>query len=294
MILWNLIVRNIKIYFRDISAVIVSLLSVVIIIVLYALFLADLQVMLLEYTIDKNENIKWLVDVWLVGGLLAIIPATASLGALQIIVEDKERNVVRDFQVSPVGKTTLTFSYLISTTIIAYIMTLFAFIISQIYILLRGGKMFDFEAIMRLMGVSFVSVIAGTAMMVFFASFVKSSKTFSVANAIIGVIIGFISGIYVPIGQLPSFLQWTIKFFPLTYSGVFFRNLLIEKPVSLVFEGLPQELKTYYLETNGIIIKFGNNSIGQMESCFILIATSIIFFGSSILVFNFLKKKRKN
>lgn len=78
-----LVKRNIKIYFRNKGAWLASLLTVFIIIGLYALFLGD--------QLSKGfegiglESPRLLTDGWIMAGIISIMPLSISLGAVSIV-----------------------------------------------------------------------------------------------------------------------------------------------------------------------------------------------------------------
>ena len=82
-----LIKRNLLIFFRQKSSVFFSLLGVFIIIGLYALFLGDLMVK----GMTGLKGSRFLMDSWIIAGILAVTPVTTSLGAMATMVEDKKQ-----------------------------------------------------------------------------------------------------------------------------------------------------------------------------------------------------------
>ena len=78
--------RNVLCYFRDRSSVFFSLMSVIIVILLYLLFLRDMLISA-NPPIDGMDR---LVDAWVLSGILGIIPVTTCAGALQTMVEEGE------------------------------------------------------------------------------------------------------------------------------------------------------------------------------------------------------------
>jgi multidrug/hemolysin transport system permease protein len=69
--------RNLKVFFRDKSAVFFSLLAVFIIIGLYALFLGDVWV----NSLTEVHDARFLMDSWIMAGLLAVTSVTTTMGA---------------------------------------------------------------------------------------------------------------------------------------------------------------------------------------------------------------------
>src|SRR5690625_6917041 len=59
-------------------------------------------------------------------------------------------------------------------------------------------------------------------------SSLKTMSAFSGLSTIVGTLIGFLAGIYIPIGLLPSYLQKIITLFPTTQAIVLLKDLLMK------------------------------------------------------------------
>ena len=99
--------RNLKVFFKDRTSVFFSLLSVFIIIVLYVLFLGDVWITGLE----DLTGVRYLMDSWIMAGLLTITSVTTTMGAYGIMVEDKAKKINKDFTASPIKTRTLVGGY---------------------------------------------------------------------------------------------------------------------------------------------------------------------------------------
>ncbi|HKL94140.1 MAG TPA: ABC transporter permease, partial [Clostridia bacterium] len=77
-------IRNFKLFFKDKASVFFSLMSVLIIIGLYALFLGDVWTSGLAF-----DGARDIMDNWIVAGLLAVTSITTTMGAYGTMVEDK-------------------------------------------------------------------------------------------------------------------------------------------------------------------------------------------------------------
>ena len=128
--------RNLKLFFRDRASVFFSLLAVFIIIGLYVLFLGDMVMMDLE----GIPGARFLMDSWIMAGLMAVTSVTTTMGALGIVVEDRAKGIYKDFHTSPVKRTTLVGGYLISTLVVGVVMSLVALVLSELYIVVSGGE----------------------------------------------------------------------------------------------------------------------------------------------------------
>lgn len=279
-----MIKRNLRVFFRDRAAVLFSLLAVFIIIGLYALFLGDVWMSDLP-----EENGRFLIDSWLIGGLLAVTSVTTTLGAFGIMVEDRADKIAKDFYAAPIKRRDITLGYLLSVCIIGLIMSLVALLLSEAYILLGGGELLGFIALLKVLGLILLCTLASTAMMGWIVSFFKSRNGFTAASTIVGTLVGFVAGIYLPIGQLPEAVQTVVKVFPVSHAAALMRQIVMQAPTELVFAGAPAEAVSGFKEMMGVTFKLGDLTITPLMSVLFLAACTVLFFGLAMA--NMARKK---
>ena len=121
--------RNLLIYFKDVLAIIFSLLTSIIVFVLYLLFLKGTFVEALNSTMRGLENIVSSADVEmfvngiLLSGILGSALITIPYTCLQTIVKDKEAGVDADICSTPLKRWKIILSYFTASSICAFIMT---------------------------------------------------------------------------------------------------------------------------------------------------------------------------
>lgn len=275
--------RNLKLFFRDRASVFFSLLSVIIIIALYALFLGDIQVQNLQ---DASGQVipgaEWLVNAWIFAGILAVSTVTVSLGAYGTMVDDVHGGQIKDFFVSPIRRTQLVAGYMVSSALISLIMNLVAFAISEAYIVFSGGELLSPLQMLETLGILCLSIFSFSSLVCFITSYVKSPRAFGTLSTIVGTMIGFLTGIYVPVGVLPEAVVSVMKFIPFTYSALWLRQIFTAAPMEMVFAGAPTEAVTQYADMYGINLYFGDTLVTPWMMAMIITGTGILFFALSI------------
>ncbi len=277
-----LISRNIKLYLKNKSTVFFSFLSMLIIIGLYALFMGDVQVdsLVKEYSVNRDLA-GWLINSWIMGGIITVNAVNITFVILINMVEDKSNKHIDDFLVSPIKKYQIIGGYLGAAIIVGIVMSIVSFIIAEIYIVLNGGQLLPLISILKvLIGIVF-TVISVASMALFFLLFVKSEKTASTITTIIGTLIGFIVGVYIPIGVMPDFVQKIMKAFPITYSATLFKQIFVLEPTKLLFSDSNALLN--YNKMLGNVIYIGDKEVIYPIYLIILGVTSIVFFILSII-----------
>ena len=217
--------RNLKVFFRDKTAVFFSLLAVLIVLGLYIFFLGDVWV-------DSFPNIKGvknLMNCWIIAGLIGVTSVTANMGAFGTMIEDKSKNKIKDFYVLPIKKSKIVGGYIISSFIVGSMMSVVTLIISQIYLVYSGVDVLNFKELTEVFLIILMTSLSNSAMILFIVSLFSSEKAFSTASTIVGTLIGFITGIYLPISMLPDSVQIIVKLFPTSHGISILRQIFMKK-----------------------------------------------------------------
>jgi multidrug/hemolysin transport system permease protein len=276
---WSLTGRNLKLFFRDRASVFFSLLSVIIIIGLYALFLGDIQVENLRNASGQVlPGAEWLTNAWILAGILAVSTVTVSLGAYGTMVDDVHGGQIKDFFVSPIRRSQLVAGYMVSSALISFIMNLVAFVISEAYIAFSGGELLTPLQMLETLGILCLSIFSFSSLVCFITSYVKSPRAFGTLSTIVGTMIGFLTGIYVPVGVLPDAVVSVMKAIPFTYSALWLRQVFTQAPMQTVFAGIPAQYVKEYADMYGINLYFGDTLITPWMMALIIAGTGILFF----------------
>lgn len=278
--------RNLKVFFRDKTAVFFSLLAVLIVLGLYIFFLGDVW-------IDSFPNIKGvknLMNCWIIAGLIGVTSVTANMGAFGTMIEDKSKNKIKDFYVSPIKKSKIVVGYIISSFIVGSMMSVVTLIISQIYLVYSGVDVLNFKELTEVFLIILMTSLSNSAMILFIVSLFSSEKAFSTASTIVGTLIGFITGIYLPISMLPDSVQIIVKLFPTSHGISILRQIFMKKQMDISFADVPTNYINEFKESMGVVYYINDKLVSNTASVFILIASTIIFFFLAVLI---LYKKKK-
>lgn len=272
--------RNLLNFFRDKTAVFFSLLAVFIIIGLYALFLGDIWV----GSLPDMIGVRYLMDSWIMAGLIAVTSITTTMGAFGIMVEDRAKKIVKDITSSPLSRAGIAGGYIISAYLIGVIMSLVTVALAEVYVIANGGRLLSAAAFGEVFALILLSCTASTALVLFIVSFFKSANAFATASTILGTMMGFLTGIYIPIGQLPEAVQWVVKIFPVSHAAVLLRQVMMQDALSATFAGAPESAVSQFKQAMGMV--FTGASGGALPgyvSMLVLAATALVFFGLSVI-----------
>ena len=274
----ELISRNRKVYTRDRLAFFMSFLSVIILILVYQVFLGQIQIDAIKEALNSDtastDTIQ-MVNYWLISGLTTIISMTSTLGAFGVMVSDREKKLSEDFKVSPVSNFKIELSYAIFAILFGIIMTLFSCIFAigmfNGFSALLDYSMMDYLSILGV--VSMGTVLAATIILPILAV-IRTSSAFTTLSTIVGTFIGFISGVYLSIGSVGETLQQVMTWLPLTQVNALLKQILMKAAISKVFDHAPSTVITNYKESYGIILQ--NASGEHLSNHFMLAYLSII------------------
>lgn len=288
--LLSLVSRNHKVFRRDKTQVFFSLLSIIIVIALYAIFLQKMQIDAIEQVTEATPKIVTMVNEWLVAGLLSMIAVTTTLGAFGIAVQDIESKATADFLTAPISRATIQFSYVLNAFFIGIVFSLIAFIGCEIFIVATGGNLLGFADCVKVLGLLFLSVSLASVFNLFLVLFVSSQNAFSTLSTIVGTVLGFLCGVYVPVGVLPNFAQNLVMYFPISHTTVLLREAFMHNSITTVFEGAPLAQVDAYKINYGVIYEINSHILSSTTSIIIILTTMIVLSVLSIIIF---KKKNK-
>ena len=213
--------RNIKMFFKDKGLFFTSLITPVILLVLYATFLARVYhdsfvSNIPDYLNVSDKLINGTVGGELFSSLLAVCCVTVAFCSNTLMAQDKLTGARKDFMITPVKKSTLAISYyvatLLTTLIVSYIATGACFI----YIAIEGWFLSVGDVFLILIDV-FLLTLFGTAISSIINSFLSTQGQISAVGTIVSAGYGFICGAYMPISQFSPFCLFARYLWYITY-----------------------------------------------------------------------------
>ncbi|AOG30909.1 multidrug ABC transporter permease [Lactiplantibacillus plantarum subsp. plantarum] len=226
-----LIKRNYLLYFRNRSGVLLSLLSAAISFILYLVFLK--QGMHRDWAQLPQAN--QLLDNWLISGTLALTGITTTLAGLNQLVWDRKRQIQTDLLLTDAGPLQLQVSYLVSATIVGIVMQLLMFFGMWGYFNAADGLTISGSELLAVFGLIVVSAAFATLVNAVILKRVRAVDNLGKIATILGTAAGFLVGIYIPVGSLPSFAQTLVKLTPGSYVASLYRQALMSDTLNHVF-----------------------------------------------------------
>lgn len=224
--LGNLIKRNIKLFFKDKGMFFSSLITPIILLVLYVTFLAGVYRDSFNSAFSgmiSDGIINALVGGQLVSSLLAVSCVTVSFCSNLLIVQDKTSGARKDITVSPVKKSTLALSYFLSSAVNTLVISFTALAVCFIYMLKTGWYM-NFKDVLLIMLDVLLLTLFGTSLSSCVNFFLSTNGQASAVGTVVSAGYGFVCGAYMPISNFSPMLQKILSFLPGTYGTVLLRE----------------------------------------------------------------------
>lgn len=226
--LGNLIRRNIRLFFKDKGMFFSSLITPIILLVLYITFLASVYKDSFASALPNgvsvgDELLNAVVSGQLISSLLAVCCVTVAFCSNLLMINDKTSGAIHDLTVSPVRRSTLALGYFISSAVSTLIIGFTALAVGLIYVYTQGWYMSLADVLYMILDV-FLLTLFGTALSSCINFFLSTNGQASAVGTIVSAGYGFICGAYMPMSQFGNGLQKVLLLLPGTYGTSLIRN----------------------------------------------------------------------
>ena len=290
-----LIRRNIKLYFKDKGLFFVSLITPVILLVLFATFLANVYkdsfVSALPAGLAlKDALINATVGGQLVSSLLAVSCVTVAFCSNSLMVQDKLSGARRDLLVTPVRRSVLSVSYFAACTLSTLIVNFAAMDLCFAYLAITGWYLAAADVCLLALDVLLLTLF-GVALSSCIHFFLNTQGQVSAVGTMVSAGYGFLCGAYMPINSFSAGLQRAMSFLPGTYGTALLRNHALAGAFrEMRAVGFPAEIVESIRDSIDCNLYFFGEkvSIGTM---YLVLCGTIAVLSALYILFNLRKKK---
>lgn len=296
MTLWALIKRNTKLYFKDKSVFLSSLITPIILLVLFTTFLKNVYVDSIKAQIPEgitltSSLLNGFAGSWLISSILATSCVTIAFCANMIMVQDKVTGAYMDLTITPVKKSTLSLSYYISTAIVTAIVCYITLAVGLVYLAFVGFYLSLTDIFLTIFDIALL-VLFGTALSSIVCIFLKSQGAISAVATLISSMYGFICGAYMPLSQFSEGLRNTLMFLPGTYGTGLLRNHMMRGALrELNSQGMPSSVITNLSKSFDSTLTFFGKDVSVL-AMYLIVGVTIAALVSVFLLINYVKKKQ--
>ncbi len=286
---FTLIGRNIKLFFKDKGTLFMSLITPIILLLLFVVFLAGVYEDNFASAIPEGFAVPDKVINGMVGGqlfssLLAVICVTVTFSANMIMVQDKVTGATMDFSVTPIGKWKIAFAYYIATLVNTVIICFIAICGGLIYLACVGWYMSAGDVFLLILDV-FLMTMFGTALSSLLNVFVKTQGQMAAVGVIVTAGYGFICGAYMPLSNMGSGLLKFVSLLPGTYGTSLFRNHALRGVLDeLKSLGTPSEVIEGIRNSVDCNIYFFGHAVSETAMYLVVVISMLIILGLYVLL----------
>ena len=227
--------RNLKIFLKDKANFFFSLLSPLIVLALYVLFLGRVQADGILASLEETglltaaaeEGVQAFCDAWMLAGCLSCACITVPLCACGLSVQDQKRGIAADLLASPVPAWLPAAAYFLSVLAAGLCISLAVLAVSFVWLAASGSWFLSVADAFGCLGALLLSVLSSSTLLTLLVRFVRSEGAFTGLNVIVGTVVGFLIGAYMPITYFPKGVQYFTLFIPGSYTAGLFRNLIM-------------------------------------------------------------------
>lgn len=288
--------RNSKLYFKDKGMFFSSLITPMILLVLYATFLAKVYRESFKSGLSAGFNLSDQVIGGLVGGqlissLLAVSCVTVAFCANMVMVQDKVTGAIRDLTIAPVKRSTLSFSYYLSAVGTTLLVCLSAMGIGLLYLSSVGWYLTVVD-ILHIVGDVVLLVFFGTALSSIINFFLTTQGQISAVGTIISSAYGFICGAYMPIASFSPKLKKVITWLPGTYGTVLLRRHTMRGAFGALKDaGVPAPALKALKDSVDCSLYVNDKAVSPAAMAAVLAGTTAVLIGIYI-VMNVINRRR--
>ena len=290
-----LIKRNCKLFFRDKGMFFTSLITPLILLVLYATFLARVyrnsfaSALPAGFSVD-DALLSGTVGGQLVSSLLAVCCVTVAFCSNLLMVQDKTSGARRDLTMSPVKRSTLALGYFAASALVTLIICFAALGVCLIYLYVVGWYLTAADVLLLCLD-TVILVLFGTSLSSIINCNLSTNGQASAVGTIVSSGYGFICGAYMPISNFGTGLQKVLSFLPGTYGTALFRNHALRGVYQEMEQcGFPSEVVDGIRDSIDCNLYFFGEkvSIGAMYG--VMVVAVALLIGIYVLI-NLLRKK---
>lgn len=297
--LFALVKRNTKLYFKDKGMFFSSLITPIILLVLYAAFLKSVyddsfrSALAAAGVTISDSVINACVGGQLISSILAVSCITVAFCSNLLMIKDKTSGARHDLTISPISFGTLGLSYYLSTLLSTLIISVTALAVCLGYLAAVGWFMTAGDVLLMLLDV-FLLTMFGTALSSCVNFFLSTDGQASAVGTIVSAGYGFICGAYMPMSSFGAGLQKVLSFLPGTYGTSLIRNHAMQGSFAeMEHLGFPAEVISAIRDSVDCNLYFFGDKVGITTMYLVLCTSILLFIGIYIAMNNFAGKAAK-
>ena len=259
----GLIKRNLLLFFKDWQSILFSLLTSIIVLVLYLLFLKGTFVSAIQSAMEQypglasmvpQKNIDMFANLFLLSGILGSAMISVPFSCITVLVKDRANKVDYDILATPMKREQIIFAYFVSAVLTSTLLTDIILAVGLIGIRMQGNMYLNASQVVKAFAVVALGSISASAIFMIIVLFFKTVSACEAFFGILSAASGFVIGAYIPISQFSNEVQTVCNLFPASQITIMLRNILLNgllEHINISLQGVDQgmfvlSLKEYF------------------------------------------------
>ena len=259
----GLIKRNLLLFFKDWQSILFSLLTSIIVLVLYLLFLKGTFVVAINKEMEQypglasmvsEKDIDMFANLLLLTGILGSAMISVPFSCITTLVRDRANKVDYDILATPMKREQIIFAYFISAVLTSILLNSIILAVGLIGIRMQGNMYLNISQVVKAFSVVALGSISASAIFMIVVLFFKTVSACEAFFGILSAASGFVIGAYIPISQFSDGVQTVCNLFPASQITIMLRNILLNgllEHINISLQGVDQgmfvlSLKEYF------------------------------------------------
>ena len=232
----GLIKRNLLLFFKDWQSILFSLLTSIIVLVLYILFLKGTFVRAMQSAMEQypglasmvsEKDIDMFANLLLLTGILGSAMISVPFSCITTLVRDRANKVDYDILATPMKRGQIIFAYFVSAVLSSTLLTGIILTIGLVGIRMQGNIYMNASQVVKAFSIVALGSISASAIFMIIVLFFKTVSACEAFFGILSAASGFVIGAYIPISQFSNGVQTVCNLFPASQITIMLRNILL-------------------------------------------------------------------
>ena len=228
--------RNVLLFFKDWQSILFSLLTSIIVLVLYLLFLKGTFVSAIQSAMEQypglasmvpQKDIDMFANLFLLSGILGSAMISVPFSCITVVVKDRANKVDYDILATPMKREQIIFAYFVSAVLTSILLNSIILAVGLIGIRMQGNMYLNISQVVKAFSVVALGSISASAIFMIIVLFFKTVSACEAFFGILSAASGFVIGAYIPISQFSNEVQTVCNLFPASQITIMLRNILL-------------------------------------------------------------------
>ena len=255
--------RNVLLFFKDWQSILFSLLTSIIVLVLYLLFLKGTFVSAIQSAMEQypglasmvpKKDIAMFANLFLLSGILGSAMISVPFSCITVLVKDRANKVDYDILATPMKREQIIFAYFVSAVLTSILLNSIILAVGLIGIRMQGNMYLNASQVIKAFSIVALGSISASAIFMIVVLFFKTVSACEAFFGILSAASGFVIGAYIPISQFSNEVQTVCNLFPASQITIMLRNILLNgllEHINISLQGVDQgmfvlSLKEYF------------------------------------------------